>query len=190
MYEVEIIGIDNLHITKIAQTDYILNELKNTVLPEIGNIIRKYIQDRISKYEFKNSKGNMYRAVTVEVDRDNLEVIIYNDYRIAPHAIWQEKGVRKHKMEYLEGKTIPYVIINGKFMFAGKGSSSFMQPGTRFAKITKESFNKINPSTGKPKWEHPGYPGKFLYRDGLKDAISEIEQRFNMFTFKIATEVA
>ena len=129
----------------------------------------------------------MREAVKMRLDKEHLEVTIYNESSLAPYAIWQEKGVHKQKMTWLIGKTIPYKIVNGHFMFAGKNSPFFLRDkNVKFAKITAESFNRTNPVTGKPSWEHPGYPGKFFYRDGLRECLPEIKAQLRGFTLRVA----
>jgi hypothetical protein len=116
-----------------------------------------------------------------------MEVMVYNEKSLAPYAIWQEKGVQKQKMTWLIGKTIPYKIINGHFVFAGRNSPYFLKDkNVSFAKITAASFNRINPVTGKPSWEHPGYPGKYFYRDGLRESLPGIREQLKGFTLRAA----
>jgi hypothetical protein len=177
MYQVQIIG-SNLP-SETAMFESLKQDMREKLLPEIANIVRKRIQDKINAFQFKHSKGMMASAVRIQLNPKQLEVIIYNDNTIAPWAIYQEKGVKKRPMNWLIGKTIPYTIMGGKFSFA-KGN-----PKAQFARVTAENIGKINPKTGKPRWVHPGYPGKYFYRDGLKEAVEEIRSHFKVFTFKI-----
>ena len=180
MYSVEVVGIDDLFTAKIAYSNVMIETIIEKIFPQIANAIRIAIQSRIGNSGFKHNSGALSRAVTVEIDKEKMELWVYNDERIAPWAIYQEEGVKQHKMYYLKGKTIPYLIVNGKFVFA-KGKSN-----PKFVKITEESFNRTNPKTGKPSWENPGYPGKFFYRDGLVDALTDVQKEFEYLTFRIA----
>lgn len=181
MYEVEIVGLSNLFTAKIAHTNALIDDFKDNVMPEMANVIRRKIQERISAAKFKGSRGDIYRAVTVQIDRENLEIIVYNDERIAPYTRYQEEGVHQHKMTYLIGATIPYKIVNGKFVYSRYGSGK-----TQFAKVTEASFNRTNPRTGRPSWEHPGYKGKYFYRNGLKDSLKFLASQMEGITFRIA----
>ena len=187
LYSLEIVGSNQP--TKIAHGDAMKRYLVEKALPFIGLTIQNRIKDKINRYQFKKGTGSpkMREAVKMQVDAHNMEVTVYNERSLAPYAIWQEKGVHKQKMTWLIGKTIPYKMINGKFVFAGRNSRFFMKDkDTRFAKITAESFNRTNPVTGKPSWEHPGYPGKWFYRDGLKESIPQIREQLKGFTLRVA----
>lgn len=187
LYSMEIVGTNRP--SKIASGNNMKNYLGEKVLPFIGLVIQNKIKDKLNRYQFKKGTGSprMRDAVKMKVDRDKLEVTIFNEKSQAPYAIWQEKGVHKQKMTWLIGKTIPYKIINGHFVFAGRNSRFFLKDkNVKFAKITAESFNRTNPVTGKPSWEHPGYPGKFFYRDGLKESLSEIKEQLKGFTLRVA----
>ena len=184
MYQVQMVGSD-LPV-RLGDFTRIRRFLAETVLPQIGNVVRQKIQDKMRAYPFKHTNGNMMHAVSVRVDPAKLEVVIFNDNTRAPYAIYQEEGVPKQKMTWLIGKTIPYKIVGGRFVFAGRGSRLFGTSGVQFAKITANTFNKVNPVTGKPSWENPGYPGKYFYRDGLRESLGEIQGHFKHFTFRMA----
>lgn len=180
MYDVEIVG--SSIIDKIANTDKIIEEFKEKVLPQIGNEVRRRIQNKLMEAQYKSGDGaNLSRAVMVEVRRNELEVIIYNDKKIAPYAKYVEEGVTAHKMTYLKDKIIPFVIVNGKFQFAGRGSKNYGAPNKKFVKVTQNSLNQPG------KWFNPGYVGKYCYRNGLRDAIVDIQKHLTMFTFRIST---
>jgi hypothetical protein len=179
MYEVEIVG--SSLITKMAQSKKWIEEFKHVVLPEIGKEIQRCIQVKLNAGVYKNGDGsNMARACLVEVNKNELEVIIYNDDRIAKYTKYVEEGVHAHKMTYLQGKIIPFVMINGKFTFAGRNSKFYGDRDKKFVKVTANSI-------ARGKWFNPGYPGKFYYRDGLKEAIVNIQKRLKIFTFRIST---
>lgn len=180
MYEVEIVGTSLPQ--KIASTNALIDEYRNKVLDQIGNLVRKKIQDKINSFNFKHgSPETLMRAVKIKVDKRNLEVIIYNDNRIAPHAIYQEKGVFAHKMDYLKGKVIPFVSINNHFVFAGRGSPYYNAKDKKFVKVTEKSLAIPG------KWFNPGYAGRYFYRDGLKEAVQEIAQHLKHFTFRVSS---
>ena len=184
-YEIDIVGT-NLPL-RIAQSSILERELRG-MLFEVGNIIRRKIQDKMNGYPFKHSQGAMAGAVTIKINPEKLEVVIYNDLRRAPYAVYQEYGVRETPMVWLIGKTIPYKIIDGRFVYAGgkgRGPSLYGDKGVRFVRITAQSIGRINPHTGKPSWTNPGYPGKFFYRDGLVESLIQIRQRFSRFTFRV-----
>lgn len=187
LYSMEIVGSNQPQ--RIASGDNMRRYLAEKVMPFIGLTIQNKIRDKINRYNFKSGTGSvkMREAVKMKLDKQHLEVTVYNDRSLAPYAIWQEKGVHKQKMTWLIGKTIPYKIINGHFVFAGKNSPFFLKDkNVKFAKITAESFNRTNPVTGKPSWEHPGYPGKFFYRDGLRESLPEIRAQLRGFTLRVA----
>lgn len=190
-YNVSIVGANNS--TKIGQGRYIENYLLQVLLPEIGNIIHRHITEKIRSYPFRNQQGKMLNAVKIRIIPNELAVEVYNEQSLAPWAIWQEIGVKKQKMLCLINKknpnTIPYVIRDGHFEFAGRNSRFWGAPDVRFAKINTASFDKISSFTGKPKWEHPGYPGKFFYRDGLIESLAECRQKFREFTFRIVASM-
>lgn len=180
MYEIEIVGTSLPQ--KIAESDAIIQEFKDKILEQIANTVRKRIQDKINAYNFKRgSAANLMRAVMIEINKGELEVIIYNDDRIAPYAKYQEKGVTAHKMTYLKGKIIPFAIVNNQFRFAGRGSPYYNAPNKRFVKVTEKSLSVPG------KWFNPGYAGRYFYRDGMKEAITEIAQHLKHFTFRISS---
>lgn len=179
MYDVEIVGVSI--ITKLAESDKWIHELKDKVLPEIGNEVRRQIQNKLRQADYKNGDGaNLARAVMVRVNRNELEVIIYNDNKIAPYAKYVEKGVHAQSMTWLKGKTIPFVMVNGKFNFVGRGSKFYGSPDKKFVKVTSKALQA-------GKWFNPGYVGKYCYRDGLKQAIVDIHKHLKMFTFRISS---
>ena len=190
-YNVSIVGSDNL--TKIGQGQYIEKYLLTVLLPEIGNIILRHITDKIKAYPFKHQQGHMLNAVKVRIIPNELAVEVYNDATLAPHAIWQEIGVKKQPMLWLikhkNPNTIPFVIRDGRFRFAGRGSNFFGAPDVKFVRINSASFGKISKYSGKPSWENPGYPGKFFYRDGLVESMEEIRSKFKDFTFRIVSSM-
>ena len=186
-YSVQIVGTNRP--LKIAQMKLTERYLLQVLLPDVGMIIQNRIKEKIKNYPFRNQIGQMLNAVKVRLIQEQLAVEVYNDTTLAPHAIWQEIGVRKHKMLYLikhkNPNTIPYVIRNGRFEFAGRNSSFYGAPDLKFAKITDKSFDRINPINGKPSWENPGYPGKYFYRDGLIESMEEVRGKFKEFTFRL-----
>ena len=189
-YTVEIVG-SQLPL-KIAQSSVLENFILTKLLPEIGHIIQKHVMDKIKNYPFKNSNGRLLGAVRMRVVPEQWMVEVYNDKALAPWAIWQEKGVHEHQMRYLlnhhNPNTIPYVVKGVRFLFAGRNSKKWGAKGVRFATITSASFDQISKWSGRPKWTHPGYPGKFFYRDGLVEALDEIRGKFKRFTFRVVTE--
>jgi hypothetical protein len=183
----EIVGTNRP--SSIASGNAMKRYLAEKVLPFIGLTIQSKIRSKLNTYNFKKGVGSpkMRDAVRMRVDQQKLEVVVFNERSLAPYAIWQEKGVHRQKMTWLIGKTIPYKIINGHFVFAGKGSPFFLKDSNvKFAKITAESFNRTNPVTGKPAWEHPGYPGKYFYRDGLRESLPAIRAQLRDFTLRVA----
>ena len=186
-YSVEIVGTNRP--AAVASGDNMKRYLAKRLLPFIGFTIQKTIKDKINRYEFKKGTGSqkMRDAVNMTINEQELSVTVSNNRSLAPYAIWQEKGVKKQKMTWLIGKTIPYKIINGHFVFAGRNSPFFMKDkDVRFAKITAETFSRTNPITGKPSWEHPGFPGKFFYRDGLRESMPAIRAQLKGLTLRVA----
>lgn len=179
MYEIEIVG--STLLTKMAQSDAWINDFKQRILPEIGKAVQQTIQKKLTGGSYKHGDGsNMARAVLVEVHPEQLEVIIYNDNKIAKYTKNVEDGVFPHKMTYLQGKIIPFVMINGQFTFAGRNSQYYGSSDKKFVKVTQKALDN-------GKWFNPGYPGKFYYRDGLRDAVIEIQRHLKMFTFRISS---
>lgn len=185
-YGVEMVGT-NLPL-KISQGKAMEQFIVTKLLPEIGNIIRKKVVDRIERENFKRSNGRMKSAVKVRVLPGEMAVEVYNDSSLAPYAKWQEIGVRPHSMTYLLNKKnpnrIPYKIVGGEFVFAGRGTGDAYNPkarGIRWATVTPEAL-------AKGKFFNPGYSGRYLYRNGMRDALREIEDKFKWFTYRIAQE--
>ena len=185
-YEVQMAGTD-LPL-KIARGKSMEQFIATRLLPEIGNIIRKKVVERIENAGFKNSNGKMKTAVKVRVIQEEMAVEVFNDSSLAPHTKWQEVGVRPHSMTYLlnnkNPNRIPYRIVGGKFTFAGKMTNQAFNPrarGVRWATVTPALL-------ARGKFFHPGYDGKFLYRHGMRDALRDIEQKFRWFTYRIIQE--
>jgi len=174
---------------KIARSHKLEQYIVQRLLPEVGNVVRKNIINRIANANFKHSTGRMKTAVKVRVNASELSVEIGNDDKIAPYARWQEIGVRRHAMTYLlnhhNPNTIPFKMVGGQFTFAGRGSKFYGNMnarGVRFARVTPESF-------AKGKFINPGYPGKYLYRGGLSDSLNEIHEHMKMVTFKVVQQL-
>lgn len=123
------------------------------------------------------------------VSENRLVVYLKPEYK---YLFYQEVGVFPHKMTYFLGKIVPFVIVGGKWMYAGPGSPWAGQRGSAIQEV--ESRGALGPLTyhvgqtdeGKrlfrsvthacfsgdqKSWRHPGYDGKFFFRDTiLRDA--------------------
>lgn len=136
------------------------------VLTQVGLIVQKSIINELNHSQFKNATGNIQNSIKFLVDGPKNKVIVFSDKDIAPYAVFQERGVRRHQMTYLVKATraIPLQLEAIK--------------GTMFRKATQKSMDE-------GKWMHPGYPGKMFFKMGILMAGVEINKRLKGLVFKV-----
>jgi len=150
----------------------------------IGTSAVQNIQDQLGAIQFKNSTGRLQRAVSWK--SYDWGVLIYMDKDIAPHALWQEIGVKEHTMTYLLKAAGPIPVPTGHPSPHGIAFRPALEKWMGVPHQYKDSYDgSIKWATG---WVHPGYEGKYFFRDGIKNAVKDASQRLRGVIFEMAAE--
>lgn len=138
------------------------------------------IQNRLGQVEFKHSKGRIQRALRYEVGDDWSAVFM--DERIAPHARHVEHGVKPHTMRYLLKATRPIPV--------GVGNVTLFRWATE--KWMGTPHPMVDPTSGlvfmTKGWQHPGYAGKYYFRDGTLAAMEIVKSKGTRFILRATIE--
>jgi len=135
-------------------------------LNQLGLLVQKEIIKKLNSTRFKHQTGTIQNSIKFKAQPEKNRVIIYADIGVAPHAVYQERGVQKHQMVYLSTAVRPIPL-------AGK-------PGTTWRWASKKSMDE-------GKWVHPGYPGKFFFRDGVMSAIKLMNQQLKRLVINVVS---
>lgn len=147
----------------------------------IGESTVKHVQDEISLVRFKNSTGRLQRAVAWE--SSDYSLIVYMDPLIAPHAAYQEFGVRPHVMRYLLGRTVP--IPTGE-KSGGKYATTVLRTATnRWMGVPHPYVDQRGQPRMATGWMHPGYEGKKFFRKGVDATLEEATKHIKGLAFKL-----
>lgn len=181
-YDISVVGTK--YTEAFTSKDQWLHYL-GKVWAALGPEAVRNIQSEIGQKKFKNSIGRLQRSVTWE--SSDWSMIVYMDPAIAPHAIYQEKGVHRHEMRYLLTATRPIPIPTGETYKTDPGGK---YPRTVFRWATEKWMGVPHPfedhrgrtrmATG---WVHPGYEGKYFFRDGIKHTLEVASERIKGLVF-------
>jgi len=144
----------------------------------IGVSAVRNINNQIAQKEWKRRPRTLGRAIRYEVD--DWGVTIYSDNAIAPHAIYQEEGVERHEMRYLLHATSSIPLKIGKAQIFRWATEKWM--GVPHPFVDPKS-GMVMQASG---WIHPGYRGKYYFRDGISDTIAEFTERFRGLVIRVA----
>ena len=137
------------------------------------NVIR-----RIQEADWKKPPRTIPRAVGYRAE--DFSCLIFIDSNIAPHAIYQEHGVKPHVMRYLLNATSPIPLQIGRAKIFRWATERWMGIPHQF----------IDPHSGMVMtasgWQHPGYPGKYFFRQGIKDTMIEVTERLQGIVIRVA----
>ena len=143
----------------------------------IGATGVRNITHRIMQQDWKNSPRRLQRSIRFEAG--DWSVKIFADPDIAPHAVYQEYGVEEHTMRYLTSATRPIPIRIGTALIYRWATERLMGVPHR---IQDPQSGLIMQATG---WVHPGYEGKYFFRDGVKDTAEEATTRLRALVIKV-----
>lgn len=174
-YTIEVVGTNA--IKNLGDVSKFKNYVKK-VMTAIGPTAVKNIQASIMRQEWKSAPRVLPKAVHYRIGDWYIEIFI--DPNIAPFAIYQEEGVRTHEMRYLLRATSSIPLPVGR--------------ATVYRWATEKNMGRphtyIDPKSGLVKmatgWIHPGYPGKYFFRDGIKDTLKEVIERQRYLVLKVA----
>lgn len=178
-YNVEVVGTNvSQNITDMGKFERYVQKL----LGVIGASAQRHIRERIDENEWKRAPVMLRRATRYKVEPWAVE--IFMDENIAPHAIYQEEGVRRHEMRYLLNATRPIPIGLGR---GRKAVTLFRWATERWIGIP---HTYVDPFSGMVReatgWVHPGYPGKYFFQRGIQDTMTEAAERARGLVFRVA----
>lgn len=173
-YRVEIVGT---HAEEVMSDPDKLGEYVDALLRATAQTAYEKIADKLAAVDFKNSQGYIHRALRwVSGER---WAAVYFDDTIAPHALYQEVGVRPHTMRYLLKATAAIPI--------GVGNTTIYRWATE--RWMDRPHPMVDPVSGiqfmTKGWRHPGYEGHFFMRDGFKEAVQIMNERAPRFVFRL-----
>ena len=127
--------------------------------------------------------GRLNTALRFSVS--DLEGAIWMDQTIAPHAPYVERGVHRHEMRYLLNAKAPIPIpIGGKRVLFRRATEKWMgRPHPVWEYDEKAQLPVQHMTAG---WIHPGYSGRWYFRDGAIDGIRTAMERQKRFVVRVA----
>jgi hypothetical protein len=204
---IDVVGVDTF---KNLSDPNLWDQMKSKMLNDIGILTVKSIHDEIRTKQWKSSPEALINTTTYRVEGDSVTVRTgeatpgkYN------YAVAQELGVERHEMRYLLKSKRPIPLMIGKFNNSSKqmGVMIFRTATERWMGVphtvngpTVAKIGRlINGRLVKPKtklwehqpydatgWVHPGFPGKFFFRDGIKKAMVEVTRQMKGLTLRVA----
>jgi len=173
-YNIKVEGLNSgKHISNINK----FREYVQKAMAAIGAAGVKNITHRIMQQDWKNSPKRLQRSVRFEAH--DWSVSIFADPDIAPHAVYQEYGVEEHTMRYLEKATSPIPIrIGNALIYRWAREKQMGVPH----QIQDPHSGLIMQATG---WVHPGYEGKYFFRDGVRDTVDEATTKLRALVIKV-----
>jgi len=173
-YKVEIAGTKALDVVTDREQ---LRTLMMKLLEATGKLAYENVQSNINMETFKHSEGRLHRGLKWE-KKDNA-VYVYFDDRVAPHAVYQEKGVRPHTMRYLLQADSPIPIQVGNVTLFRWATEKWME---RPHPLVDPKSGLVFMTKG---WQHPGYEGRWFMREGFRDAVRAMSERAPRFVFRM-----
>ncbi len=178
-YKISMVGSTLKNMSNYNKWRQVLLRTLDNIGTEIQNEIRSIIESGI----FENPSGRGSQNILKEMDASTMRVRVYVA-EDAFYLFYQEVGVEAQPMLWLLydriKKKIPFVIVNDKFQWAGKGSPYYDNKDVKFAKVTADDL-------AQGKWHHPGMEGKFFFRRGVEQALERVS---DMLAGKFIVEVA
>ena len=198
---IEIVGADLLSNMKDPA---IWERMQMEMLKTIGMKSVTSIQNEIRNRKWKSgTPASLINSTKFVVGKNTVEVRVDKSF-----AIYQERGVRRHEMRYLLNAKGPIpLMIKGGNVGRGHGALIFRRATEKWmgvehvvngptpalvgklkaGRITKPKKELVNHApylaTG---WVNPGYPGKFFFRDGIKNAAYDITREIKGITLRVA----
>lgn len=171
-------------------------EKKSLILTKLATNVVQEIQVLMASDLFNKMSQRTMNSVKFSVEGNRATV--YIDPSVAQYLVYHEYGVRPQPMNWLLGKTIPFIIRDGKFVFAGSGSQETVQVvggGKGLSKKLKDKF-LISPedvqfrkvtqaSLAKGSWFHPGIKPKKFFVNGIKAGLRRTTTEIPQLSFKL-----
>lgn len=173
-YQIRVEGLNTgKRISNIGK----FREYVSKAMVAIGASGVRNITHRIMQQDWKNAPRRLQRSIRFEAE--DWSVKIYADPDIAPHAVYQEYGVEEHTMRYLLHANAPIPIKIGSALIYRWATERLMGVPHR---MQDPHSGLIMQATG---WVHPGYEGKYFFRDGVKDTAEEATNRLRALVIKV-----
>ena len=142
-----------------------------SILQETAVDAKNKTVEKMGSGIFKNPTGRGATSIKVKNVEDGAD--LFADPDMAPYLIYQEDGVRAHKMEYLidarsaktgEPSPIPIKTPGGKMIF--------VWPNAKRIRAGEQFF-------------HPGYGGKRFFRDSVDEAVKEAQAKYKEIGMRV-----
>lgn len=205
----EVVGVDKIENLSDPR---LWDEMKNKLLHDIGASTVRSIQNQIRIKDWKNGvPESLLRSVKYNVEPDAVTVRVGStEPGRHNYAVNQEYGVERHEMRYLlkakrpiplmigsytRGKNVMGVMIFRKATERWMGVEHVVNSPTQ-AITGKRAKNRLlrpikpisweHPPYQATGWVHPGFPGKFFFRDGVREAMNDINKNIEGITLRVA----
>ena len=169
---------------------------KNLILTKLSTNVVQEIQVLMASDLFNKMSQRTMNSVKFSVEGN--KAIVYIDPEVAQYLVYHEHGVRPQSMTWLLGKTIPFIIRDGKFVFAGEGSQESIRivgGGKSLSKMFKDKF-LISPediqfrkvtqaSLARGSWFHPGIKPKRFFVNGIKAGLRRTMTEIPQLSFRL-----
>lgn len=174
-YDVQIVGSD--FEDRVINNPEKFKRGLNKLVRAMAVLAYESVSEKLRNTPFKKSTGRIQQAL--RWDSGEFWSAVYMDDRIAPHAVYQERGVQKHTMRYLLKATAPIPIPVGNVTIHRWATEKWMG----------RPHPAVDPHSGlvfmTKGWIHPGYEGHFFMRDGVREAVEKMSERMPEFVFRI-----
>ena len=188
-YEVSVVGSRGMD--RITDPDR-WREFLQKAWEAIGLEAVANITDEIGSAGFKNPTGNLQKAVSWMAS--TYALLIYMDPKVAPYAVYQERGVHEHVMTYLlttgDSSARPIPIGPGVYRWATRRWMGIPHPYTDLSDSALHQPWGALAGAGKiaSGWRHPGYPGKRYFRKGIVRTLDYAAEQFRTLIFRMSED--
>jgi len=169
---------------------------KQKVLEKISINVVNEIQILMSSDIFNKMSQRSLDSVKFSIQKD--KAIVYIDPSVAQYLVYHEYGVKPQSMNWLLGKTIPFIIRDGKFTYAGVGSQEGLVISDLGTKLSRKFENRliISPSDvqfrrvtqaslDRGSWFHPGIKPKKFFLNGIRFGLKKTSLEIPSLSFKL-----
>lgn len=167
LYEIAIVGADMRGFS--GTRDRMVAQMERIML-KVTEETYSYVMLELQAQQFKRSTGNINRAVGHSWDSTLGEGSVYVDRKIAPYAVYVERGVKTHVMRYLLKAKRPIPVPSqktGNIKFRWATEKWMGRP--HIIQLDEDEGGGLYMTKG---WTHPGYAGRYFFREGVKSGIA------------------